>query len=80
MASDVPALLVGHLAHQAVLGDGQEGRNALTIEELQQLVHVENERILLRHCRLISIQAVDHHRPDVGILGGGAHIVGEFAR
>ena len=58
-----------HVAHQPVLGDGQEGRNTLAIEELQQFVHVQDQRILLRHRRLISVQAVDHHRLDVGDPG-----------
>jgi len=44
----------------------QEGRGAAAIQVLQQLMDMQCHELLFRHCRLISIQAVDSH--DLGIV------------
>ena len=49
-----------HVADQAVLRDGEEGRCALPVQILQQLVHVQDQRLFLRHRRLVAVEAVDH--------------------
>ena len=62
------------------MGDGQEGRGALPVQILQQLVHVQDERVLARHGGLITVQAVDNDGPDAVDLDALAHSVGELAR
>jgi hypothetical protein len=49
-----------HVAHQPVLRDCQEGGRALPVQILQQLVNVQHEGILLRHRRLVAVEAVDN--------------------
>ena len=59
---DVDRLL--HVADQAVLRDGEEGRRALAVQVLQQLVHMQDQELLLGHRRLIAVEAVDHDGAD----------------
>ena len=68
-----------HVADQSMLRDRHEGRRPLAIEILQQLVHVQNQRILLGHRRLIAIEAVDQHGLDVVLVNPLADAMGEFA-
>ena len=68
-----------HVADQSVLGDRHECRRALAVEILQQFVHVQDQRILLRHRRLIAVEAVDHHGLDLIFVDPLADPVREFA-
>jgi len=38
------------------------------VQELQQLVHVQDQRILLRHRCLVAVETVDHNGLDCWIL------------
>ena len=69
-----------HVADQPVLRDRQEGRGALAVQILQQFVHVQDQRLLLGHRRLIAVEAVDHDGPRAMLLDADAHPLGEFAR
>ena len=69
-----------HVADEPVLGDGQEGRGALPVQVLQQLVDVQDEELLLRHGGLVAVEAVDHDRLDLMPIDAGPHPVGELAR
>ena len=42
-----------------MLGDCYEGRCAKAIEILQQLVHMQNEGLFLRHRQLVAIEAIN---------------------
>ena len=68
-----------HVADQSVLRDRHESRRPLAIEILQQFMHVQNQRILLRHRGLIAIEAVDQHGLDIVLVNPLADAVGEFA-
>src|ERR1700734_3237802 len=49
-----------HVSDEAMLRHRQEGIYTLPVHVLDQLVHVQNERILLWHRGLIPVEAVDH--------------------
>jgi hypothetical protein len=68
-----------HVADQAMLGHRHEGRRALTVQILQQFVHVQDQRIFLGHRRLIAVEAVDHHGLDGVLVHPPADAVGKFA-
>ena len=67
-----------HVADQPVLRDGQEGRGALPVQILQQFVHVQDERLLLRHRGLIAVQAVDHDGARLVALDAAAHALAKI--
>src|SRR5690348_8903908 len=56
-----------HVADHAVLRECQKGRRAAPVQVLQQLVQLEDDVLLLRHRRLIAVEAVD--RDDAGAFG-----------
>ena len=64
---------------QPVLRDGQPGRDALPIQVLQQFMHVQDQRVLLRHRLLIAVQAIDHHGARAGDLNAIADLLRELA-
>ena len=68
-----------HVAHQPVLRDRQEGRGALPVQILQQFMHMQNERVFLRHGGLIAVQAVDDDGPHPMSFHAVAHALGKFA-
>ena len=68
-----------HVADQPVLGDGQEGRRALAVEELQQLVHVQDQLLLLGHRLLVAVEAVDHDGARAEAFDARPHPLREFA-
>ena len=68
-----------HIADQSMLGDGHEGRGALTVEVQQQLVHVQDQGVLFGHGRLVAIDAVDDHGLDVALVDAATNPVGELA-
>ena len=69
-----------HVADQAMLSHRQEGGGALPIEELQQLMHVQDKLLLLRHRLLIAIEAVDHDGARAKGFDARPHAVRKFAR
>ena len=68
-----------HVADEAVLGDREEGRGALPVQVLEQLVHVQHERVLAGHGGLVAVEAVDHDRLDAVVLDATPHALGELA-
>ena len=48
------------------------------VEVLQQLVHVQDQMLLLRHRILISVEAIDHDRSNIVLFDRLADFVGEF--
>ncbi len=54
-----------HIADQSMLGNRKKSRRAQTIQILQQLMHVQDEKLLLGHGVLIAIQAVNDDRSNV---------------
>ena len=69
-----------HVAHEPVLGHRQEGRGALPVEVLQQLMDMQDECVLLRHRGLITVEAVDHHRLDRVLVDADTDPVSELTR
>ena len=53
----------------------QEGTRALAVEILQQLMHVQNERVLLGHGRLVAVEAINDDGPHLVSVNGRAHFV-----
>ena len=68
-----------HVADQAMLRHRHEGRRTPAVEILQQFVHMQDQRILFGHRRLIAVEAVDHHGLDVVLVDPLADPMGEFA-
>ena len=66
-------------AHQAVLGDCQKCRGPLPIQILLELVHMKNEKLLLRHRVLITVQAINNDCANVFFLHTRPDPVREFA-
>ena len=58
----------------------EEGRASLAVQILQKLVHVQDQRLLFRHRRLIAVEAVDHDRLRVMFFHAMANPFGQFAR
>jgi hypothetical protein len=57
-----------HVAHHSRLRHGEIGRHAVPVQELKDFVHVQDQRVLLRHGSLVAVQAVDDDRPNGRIL------------
>ena len=49
-----------HFPKKPVLGHRKKGIRTLAVQILQEFVYVKQERVLLRHCRLIAVEAVNH--------------------
>ena len=48
-----------HISHEPVLRDRHECRRALAVQVLEEFMHVQNERVFLRHRGLIAVETVD---------------------
>ena len=68
-----------HRSHQAVLGQDQDRDDAELIEGAEQLVHLQDEKTLLRHRIHIAVQAVDDDDAMPSLLDTLANQVGKFA-
>ena len=63
-----------------MLRDGEECRRALAVQVLQQLVQVQDEKLLFRHGGLVAVQAVDGHQLGLVAIHVLAYAMGELAR
>src|SRR5215207_10187200 len=68
-----------HVAHHAGLRQDQDGHHALLVQIGQQLMHLQDHELLVRHGVQVPAQAVDHHHPGTPALDGVAHLAGELA-
>ena len=69
-----------HLTDQAMLRHRHEGRGAPAVQILQQLMHVQDQRIFLWHRGLVTVEAVDHHCLDLVLIDPFADAMRELAR
>ena len=69
-----------HRADDAVLRDRHEGARAAPVEVLQQLMHMQDERVFLRHGRAIAVDAVDDDLGNAVRIDQLARAVCELAR
>src|SRR3954466_9747186 len=63
-----------------MLGQHQDGKDASVTEIAQQLVHLKNQKTLVRHRVEIAIEAVNYHYPRVSTFYAAPHCVGKLAR
>src|SRR5215207_10020424 len=68
-----------HVAHHAGLGQDQDGHHALLIQVGEQLMHLQDHELLVRHGVQVSAQAVNHDHPSAPVLDGVAHLARELA-
>ena len=68
-----------HISDKPMLCDGQECVCSLPIQILQQFMDVEDKGVLLRHGRLVTVEAVDHHRFRLRAVDAVADAVGKLA-
>src|SRR4029077_9283696 len=69
-----------HVSDQAMLRNSEECCCANTIKILQQLMHVEDQKLLFRHGILVAIQAVDDDSPNALCFHAGTNFMCKFAR
>ena len=69
-----------HAANQAVLSQDHEGQNPQLIEVGKKLVHLKDEKALVRHRVEVSVQAVDQHHARFMLFHCIADEMCEFAR
>ena len=68
-----------HFSKKPVLSHRKEGISALPVQILQQFVYVKQECVLLRHCRLIAVEAVNHDALGLDPVGSVPDPVGKLA-
>ena len=54
-------------------------RRAAPVQVLQQLVQMQDDVLLLRHRRLIAVEAIDRDDANPFAIDAGAHLMGELA-
>jgi hypothetical protein len=67
------------LADHPGLRQDQDGHHALLVQIGEQLMHLQDHELLVRHGVQVSAQAVDHHHPGTPVLDGVAHLARELA-
>jgi hypothetical protein len=67
------------LADHPGLRQDQDGHHALLVQVGEQLMHLQDHELLVRHGVQVPAQAVDHDHPSTPALDGVAHFAGELA-
>jgi len=66
------------LADHPGLRQDQDGHHALLVQVGEQLMHLQDHELLVRHGVQVSAQAVDHDHPSAPVLDRVPHFAGEL--